>query len=35
MNTEMFVEVNLTEKAIDDGGCPNGCQRGKGSPMGS
>lgn len=29
-----FVEVTLNEKTIEKGGCPDGCQRGKGSPTG-
>lgn len=35
MDNKVFVEVEVVEKAVNDGGCPNGCQRAKGSPTGS
>ncbi len=35
MNKDKLVEVTLVEKEVADTGCPNGCQRAKGSPTGS
>lgn len=37
MDKERLVEVDLTEETViapDSKGCPNGCQRAKGSPTG-
>ncbi len=34
MDNKKFVETELVEKSTNDAGCPNGCQRAKGSPTG-